>query len=40
MNARKVSILAGLFLLTISTFLVGMWTTDKEWWAWRTTSEA
>lgn len=40
MNARRVSILAGLFLLTISAFLVGMWTTHKEWWAWRTTSEA
>lgn len=39
MNARKVSILAGLFLLTISAFLVGMWTTHKNWWAWRTTLE-
>jgi hypothetical protein len=39
-NARSISILAGLFLLAVGTFLSGMWTTHKNWWAWRTVDEA
>ncbi len=37
---RSVSIVAGLFLLTAGTFFSGMWTTHKNWWAWRTVEDA
>lgn len=40
MNARTVSILAGIFLLVMGAFLAGMWTTYKDWAPWRVLLEA
>ncbi|MCB2136881.1 MAG: aryl-sulfate sulfotransferase [Rhodobacteraceae bacterium] len=35
MFARIASIVGGLFLLTLGTFLAGMWTTYRDWWPWQ-----
>lgn len=39
MNARIVSLLGGLFLVLLGSFFGGMWTTHKNWWAWRTVED-
>ncbi|MGB3316085.1 MAG: arylsulfotransferase family protein [Albidovulum sp.] len=40
MNAKILSILAGIFLAVLVAFLGGMWTTYKNWWPWQQVDEA
>lgn len=40
MDARKVSIFAGIFLALLVSFFSGMWTTYKNWAPWQTTESA
>ena len=40
MNAKTLSILAGIFLAVLGAFMGGMWTTYKNWWPWQKVDEA
>jgi len=39
MIARRIAGIAALFLIVLATFVSGMWTTHKNWWAWRTVED-
>ena len=39
MLSKVISIIAGLFLLAMASFLSGMWTTYKLWWPWQKVTE-